>query len=476
MMTTGSAVTEDKAREVQVTPLRRRAINSAAWAIFGQVAQQGLRFIGNIALAWSLGPAARAAYGLMSLVNIYVNGLAMLTDVGIAPGVIQSKRGDDPKFLNTAWTMQLFRGAAITVLAAIMGFPLAWIYDEPYFAVLMPFAAIATLIGSARSTRGITARRHLAIGRITICRIAARVVALFVGVTWAFFWPSVWALVAMAIASSLVLTVLTHTVLPGVRNRLGWDKESARDLISFGRWVMISSIIMFLAMQADRMILGGLFDIEMLGIFSVALMISRVPRDLVTAISSSAIFPAVSRSVDLPRPQLREKILRNRRPILMVMAVVVATMGVFGDFAVEILYPKEFAPGAWMLPVLVLGLWPRILDTTISESLIALRKLQYNAAGSVSRLILVVGMLPLGFYWYGVAGAVIVVALAECPKYLIHGYGLGREKLLGAWQDVWTTLFAVGLVLAMLAIRYAIGYGTPFDGIGEFAHAAHAMN
>lgn len=436
---------------------------------------QGIRFVGNVVLAWSLGPFARASFGLMSLVNIYVGGLSMLTDVGIVPGVVQSKRGDDAAFLNTAWTMQVYRGVIIGAIAAFLGIPLAWVYGEPMLALLMPFAGISTCFSALGSTRTITARRHLAIGRLTLCRIASRIVALFVGVTWALVSPSVWALIAMSIASAMTMTLLSHRALPGLPNRFGWDRDAARDLIRFGRWVMISSIITFAAMQADRMILGGLLSIELLGVYSVAYFLARVPRELIQSISGNVIFPAVSRYAELPRHELRRKILRNRAPILALMACVVAGLVATGDVIIRLIYPAEFAAGAWMLPVLAIGLWPRMLDATIAESLIALRKLQYNTISSLCRFILVAATLPIGFYFFGIAGAVIVVASGDVPNRIVQMYGLWREKLLSIKQDVWSTLLFIGLVLLFLSIRAAIGEGSPFDGMFTVTEATQAI-
>ena len=54
----------------------------------------------------------------MVLVNVFVLGLELFSDVGIGPAVIQNER-DDESFVNTVWTIQIFRGAALFLVACI---------------------------------------------------------------------------------------------------------------------------------------------------------------------------------------------------------------------------------------------------------------------------------------------------------------------------------------------------------------------
>src|SRR5690606_37481258 len=102
--------------------LRRLALRGAVWTTLGEVVGQALRLVGNVVLAWLLG---RAAFGVMTYVNIAKRGLEMFSDLGLAPNIIQSKRGLDPRFLNTAWTIQVLRGLVLWVVSCLIALPMA---------------------------------------------------------------------------------------------------------------------------------------------------------------------------------------------------------------------------------------------------------------------------------------------------------------------------------------------------------------
>src|SRR5262245_29382509 len=81
--------------------LRKLAIRGSMWAVGGYGASMVLRLGSNVVLWHLLVPEA---FGLVLLVNVFLQGLEMFSDLGVRVSIVQHKRGDDPDFLNTAWT------------------------------------------------------------------------------------------------------------------------------------------------------------------------------------------------------------------------------------------------------------------------------------------------------------------------------------------------------------------------------------
>jgi Polysaccharide biosynthesis protein len=67
----------------------------------------------------------------MAIVNTFIVGLAMFSDIGIGQNVIRHERGDDPDFLNTIWTIQVVRGLILAVIATLAAVPIARFYHQP---------------------------------------------------------------------------------------------------------------------------------------------------------------------------------------------------------------------------------------------------------------------------------------------------------------------------------------------------------
>ena len=122
--------------------LSARLVRSIGWTAVGFVAAQMLRLATNLIFARFLYPEA---FGLMALVSVFLVGLAMFSDVGLGPSIMQNKRGDDPAFLNTAWTIQVARGSLLWLGSCILAQPAAYFYNEQLLAQLLPVAGLSLL-------------------------------------------------------------------------------------------------------------------------------------------------------------------------------------------------------------------------------------------------------------------------------------------------------------------------------------------
>ena len=77
------------------------------WMTVSYGAVQLLRLVNNVILARLLAPPI---FGLMAVVNAIRVGVELLSDVGIMQNIISNPRGEDPRFYDTAWTLQAYQG------------------------------------------------------------------------------------------------------------------------------------------------------------------------------------------------------------------------------------------------------------------------------------------------------------------------------------------------------------------------------
>lgn len=442
--------------------LSKQAIQGTIWTIFGYGGSQVLRFGGNLILTRLLAPEL---FGLMALVNTFIIGLNLFSDLGIRPSIIRSERGDEPDFLNTAWTIQVFRGFGLWITCLLITVPVAKFYNEPQLLWIMPLVGFRTIIAGFESTSLATLNRNLNLKTLTIYDFIVQGLSLTIMVIWAWMSPTIWALIIGVLSSSVFGLIRSHTLNTTMQNRLAWDKSALKELISFGRWIFISTVMTFLASQSDRLILGKLLTLEMLGVYTVAFTLADLPKTLMEAVMNKVVFPVISKQLDLPRSQLRQNLLDKRKLLLLFITLPLAILVCFGDQLILSLYDQRYAQASWMLPMLALGMWPFILNASINKALFALGKPLYIALGNVFKLLYMVILLPLSFYSMGVLGVILVVAFNDIPCYIVVTYGLWKEKLLGLKQDLGATFLLFVLIAVLGGIRYNMGGGLSIDSI-----------
>jgi O-antigen/teichoic acid export membrane protein len=442
--------------------LKKQAVRGVLWTVLNYGASQVLRLGGNLLLTRLLYPEF---FGLMALVNIFLVGLRLFSDVGIGLSIVQNKRGDDPAFINTAWTIQVIRGFVLWALCLGITYPLAVFYKNPQLLWLLPVVGLSTIVDGFCSTAPFSLERHLNLRKLTILELSIQVLQLVIMLVWAYFNRTIWALAGAGLIAAVVRMVWTHRLIPKYHNGLQWEARSVTEIFSFGRWIFLSTALTFLAEQADRLILGKLLSLELLGIYGIALMLGDVPRQVAVALSHRVVLPAASKLADLPRSELRAKILKHRRLLVLVLLGAIATLAGFGDVIIGLLYDSRYAAAGWMLPLLALGIWPRLLCASIETSLYAINKMQYTTTANFGRLLSTTIGIWVGYSLLQVPGAVIAVALNDVFYYSVVSYGLHREGLGCLGQDLQATGL-LGLVLfGMMLIRGVLGLGSPIDGM-----------
>lgn len=414
------------------TALRSRAGRSAVWTLSGFGGSQVLRLLSNMVLTRLL---FTEAFGLMALVAVFMTGLALFSDIGIGPSIIQNKRGDDVRFLNTAWTIQVGRGVALWIVACIGAAPFASFYGEASLAWILPVSGLTALLAGFNSPKLFTANRHLRTGRIVIVDLASQIAGLVVMVVWAIVSQSIWALVAGGLVTSAAKMILSHAVLPGERNRLCWDKEAARELFAFGRWIFFSTLLTFLVMQSDRLIFGKMIPLSLLGVYSIALMFATLPSLVAGYVGNQVVFPLYSR-IHHSGEDLLPVFRRTRWPAMLLGGTILSVLITAGPSLIAVLYDDRYHAAGWILQLLAVGAWFGVMDATNTASLLARGKASIMVLSNASKLAAMVALIPLGYAVAGFPGAVAGFAASELVRYAVAAYATNKSGLTGWNQDL----------------------------------------
>jgi O-antigen/teichoic acid export membrane protein len=445
-----------------MTSLKKLAIKGTIWTIAGYGSSQILRFGSNLILTRLLTPEF---FGLMAVVNTLRIGMELFSDLGITQSIVNTKRGHDPVFLNTAWTLAVIRGFIIWLLCLLITWPMAHFYNEDRLLWLIPIVGLSSVVDGFSSNSRHILHRRMELGRLTIFNLSTQFLSLLTLIFLVYLNSSLLFLALGVFIGSIYVTVGSYWLIPGYRDRFAWDQSSVNEIFSFGKWMFLASGMMFLNEQTDRLILAKLLSFKMLGIYTVAYTLAGIPREIIKQISYRVIFPAISNQSDLPRQTLRSKILRQRRLMLIGFAIFLAILVTLGDIVIEILYDSRYQEATWMMPILSCGIWFSVLFYTISPALLAIGKALYSAQSNLAGFIMIGAGLPLAFFQFGVIGAIIVIAFSELPLYLVNLYALEREKLSCLAQDIQMTIFFIGILSLFLSIRYVLGFGLPIQNL-----------
>lgn len=398
---------------------------ASVWSLGGTGAGQLLRLLSNLVLWRLLFPEA---FGLMALVNSLMIALAMFSDVGIGPSIIQDVRGVEKRRLHTAYTIQSLRGFVIFLITCMGAIPMARFYGQPELALYIPAVGLTAIFQGTTSMRVITETRKVRMDGVMRITLISQVVSTLVMIVWALLSPSVWALVVGNVVGAALRTLLSFTMLPGERDDFAWDQDSARAIFGFGRWVFASTLLTFVATQSDRLLFGKMITLAELGAYSIAQALATMPDQLLSRMINSVLFPYLSRTYNEGKP-LPRVFQRRRKPVVLLAAWMCTGLMAAGPPLVLFLYGPRAGSAQWILPALAAGTWLRCLRMAYGSALMALGQPKWVAASTGAKVVAMAGFITFGYLGWGFPGAVAGYAASELVSYVVGAVPLTRHDL-----------------------------------------------
>lgn len=394
-----------------------------------------LRLGSNLILTRLLFPEV---FGLMALIMTIMQGLNQFSDLGTGPAIMQSKRGDDRDFLDTAWTMQMIRGGILFAAACALSWPLSMFYGEPALIYLIPVASISLLIYGAFPTKEDQAYRHMTLGVISVIDIAAQIVGIVVAIAFAIWLQSVWAFIISSIAGTAARVLMVHLFIPGALNKLRWDTSAARELFSFGRWILPSTVAGFFYAQGDKLFLAKVLPLASLGIYNIGLFLGSFPVMLATTVVHKVFIPIYRENPPGASAQNFRTVRKIRFLATGCALVMMAAVGLAGPMLVDLLYDPRYASAGAVVVLVSVGQMPTAIFLSYDQAALASGDSYRFFLLAALRACVTLAALFIGFHIWGLAGAILGQAVAILAIYPAF---MWLSRTHGAWDPLHDVIF-----------------------------------
>ena len=389
---------------------------------------QVLRLGGNLILTRLLFPEA---FGLMAIVQGVIVGVALFSDVGIESSVIQNKRGHEMVFVNTAWTLQVIRSIVIWLVLCMIAPLAASLYSEPMLSRMIPVVGFASVLGGFASTKLALSSRTLVLKKRVFIEIGSYSCGLLVMILWAWIDHSVWSLVGGGLFGAFTKMASSHLFLEGENNKFAWDRESVKELFNFGQWVLVSSILTFLAGEGNKLLIAAFLGVKLLAFFNLANTMNLVFWQIASQLNSKVMFPAYSELVR-ERPERLRAVAAKSRLYLIASGWLIALFFVlWGDHFMWMLYDQRYADSGYMLRMLAMGSLIGVIGNSYNGLLWAKGMVKVSTMIlAVQIAVQVLGMI-VGHHFFGPKGVVLSVAIGAWILYPLQAYVHAK---IGLWE------------------------------------------
>jgi O-antigen/teichoic acid export membrane protein len=440
-------------------------VKNAVWSVGAFGLLQGIRLATSVVLTRLLAPEL---FGIMVIFNSLKAGIELLTDVGIGQSIIYNRNAEDPDFYNTAWTLAAIRGVILWVVACAVTAPVAYYYETPILYSIIPVASFILVLAGFGSLNGALVQKRLNIPKLTRFEVTITLLYSIAQIILAYFIPTIWALVFGLIFGSGITMVLGYFLIPETKHRFKINKTYAFEILHFGRWIFLASLVYYLSTTFDRLYLAGIIPLALLGVYGLARTLAEMLSSLAIRLGNSVIFPFIASHSDTPRAELRAQIVWLRLNFLLLAAVGFAFSAAVSDLVIKLIFDQRYHAAGWMAPVLITGTWFSILCSVNESTLLGLGKPNYSAMAYGLKFVWMLFALPLSITHFGAVAAILVIAVSDVFRYFPVLFGQIRQRFSFGLQDFALTILVFALLSLFEWLRSTMGFGTSFDSLPSF--------
>jgi O-antigen/teichoic acid export membrane protein len=393
-----------------VSELKQKSVRGGVVLIAAQGLALVLQTGSTMILARLLSPAD---FGLQGMVVAVVGFLALFRDAGLSVVTVQRNTLTHEETSTLFW-INLAVGVTLTILVSAMAPALVAFYNEPRLFWVTIASSLTFVLNSVAVQHRALLQRTMQFKTMAKIDLLALAVGATAGIAMAAVGCGYWALVAMALSAPLVTAAATWFAMPWLPTKPRPNCD-VRSMLRFGGVVTLNSLVVYLAYNTEKILLGRIWGAEALGLYGRAYQLITLPVQQLNSSINSVAFPALSRiQNDIER--LRRSFLKGYSALVAVTIPVMIVCALFAEEIVRIVLGPQWSDAAVVLRFLA----PAALSFTLVNPFGWLLQALGQVVRSLHIALLIAPVIILA----------IVAGLPYGPKGVAFAYSIAMTLLI----------------------------------------------
>ena len=308
-----------------IDDLKGKAVRGGFAKVCAQASNFILRVGSLMVLARILEPHD---FGLVGMVLAVTGIFSLFKDFGLSMATVQRTTITEEQISTLFW-LNMLVGAILGFLSLAIAPILVVFYREPRLFWVTVALATGFFFNAAGVQHSALLQRQMRFAATAVIEIISLVVSTAVGIGMAIIGYGYWALVTMAIISPVASTCclwLTTGWIPGMPRR----EVGIRSMIRFGGTVTLNSLVVYVAYNLEKILLGRFWGADALGIYGRAYQLINIPTENLNSAIGGVAFSALSRLQDDPN-RLKSYFLKGYSLVLAMTIPITIACALFAD-------------------------------------------------------------------------------------------------------------------------------------------------
>lgn len=425
--------------------INQRMAKGIFWMVCARLMDRSIGIVSTLILARLLVPGD---FGLVAMATAIAGILDLLGAFSFDFALIQKAKAETRHY-NTVWTFNVIFGIFCALGLIILAGPAAGFYHEPRLTEVMYVLSFSYIVSGFSNVGVVNFRKEMAFRQEFVFNFLKRIITFVATMTAAFLFKSYWALVIGMSVGRLVGVILSYLMSS---YRPTFTLSASKELFHFSKWLLLNNFLYFLLHDGCTFIIGRIFGVTELGIYTVAYEISNLPTTELVAPINRVTFPGFSKMATVA--EMSSAYLKIMGIITLMIVPVGVGLAAVAEPLILVALGEKWTNAIPLIQIL--ALYGAIGATQGNNSTVWMalgrpRDLTIN-------VMMFLAVLFPSLYWFiskfGIVGAGYAYLAAVLPT-VVYGQLRMRSLLQFHWADlrdvVWRPVVAT--VLMFFAVR-----------------------
>jgi PST family polysaccharide transporter len=373
-------------------------------------------------------------FGLVAMVTVVTGVFGLFKDAGLSMATVQSATITDKQISALFW-INLLVGVILGFLSVALAPALVAFYQEPrLFGVALALACGFVLNAGGVQHAAILERR-MRFATLAFIEIISLLLSVAVGIIMAVNGCGYWTLVGMALVTPAAFSIgvwLAADWIPGMPQR----KAGIRPMMRFGGTVTLGNLIIYVAFNTEKVLLGRYWGAEALGLYGRAYQLVNIPTENLNSAIGGVALSALSRLQNDPH-RLKNYFLKGYSLVLALTLPITMACALFAEDIIFVFLGPKWMSAAIIFRLLTPVILVFALINPLGWLLISTGKIGRSLKISLvlAPLVIVACVAGLPYGPTGVAlGFSAMMSLMVMPviAWAIHGTLVSSRNILQA--------------------------------------------
>lgn len=369
-----------------------------------------------------------ADYGVVSIVQIFIEFFNLLADMGFGPAIIQNKKLSDTD-VQIIFKFSIMFATVLSVIFMFLGYPVSIFYDNPVYVPIFFILGISVFFFAMLVVPKAVIQKKKDFKTVNTILIFTGIIKGIVSIILALMGLKYYAI----ILGSLVQAMMNFTFYYSktrISPKVKFSMEPIKKIWAFSRNQFSFNFINYFSRNFDSILIGRVFTEGALGYYNKSYQLSLYPNQILAGIITPVIQPIMSeyeQQIDV----IKDTYLKITR----ILANIGVPISVFCYFAGREIILFIFG-GQWEASVpafqfLAVSIWLQMIASSTGAFYQSTNRTDLLLFSGIQSMILNVAAIAYGVYLGSIETVAIMVVLSFTTNFLVNNYLL-MYKIFGS--------------------------------------------